>query len=80
MNRRLFDPRVGFFADNFVEYSDDQHKVENQTFAVRYRLEPKPQDMDKYKKGELVEPKKQIIYYINIFITVCCYNYFFYIG
>jgi len=65
MNRRLFDPRVGYFADNFVEYSDDQHKVENQTFAVRYRLEPKPQDMERYKKGELVEPKKQIVYYID---------------
>lgn len=65
MNRRLFDPRVGYFADNFVNYSDDQQKVENQTFAVRYRLEPKAEDMDKYKKGVLVEPKKQIIYYVD---------------
>jgi hypothetical protein len=65
MNRRLFDPRVGYFADNFVEYSDEQHKVESQTFAVRYRLEPKPADMENYKKGMLVEPAKQIIYYID---------------
>lgn len=65
MNRRLFDSRVGYFADNFVEYSDDQHKVENQTFAVRYRLEPKAEDMEKYKKGILVEPKKPIVYYID---------------
>lgn len=34
MNRRLFDSRVGFFADNFTVYSDDQQKVEEQTFAV----------------------------------------------
>ena len=65
MNRRLFDPRVGYFADNFVEYSDDQHKVESQTFAVRYRLEPKPADMENYKKGMLVEAAKPIVYYID---------------
>ncbi len=65
MKRRFFDPRVGFFADNYVLYSDDQQKVENQTFAVRYRLEPKDEDLEKYKRGELVEPKKQIVYYID---------------
>ena len=65
MGRRLFDPRVGYFADNFVEYSDDQQKVKNQIFAVRYRLEPKPEDLEKYKRGELVEPIKPIVYYID---------------
>ncbi|MCW3086670.1 MAG: zinc-dependent metalloprotease [Sediminibacterium sp.] len=65
MVRRLFDSRVGYFADRFVVYSDEQQKVENQTFAVRWRLEPKPEDMEKYKRGELVEPAKQIIYYID---------------
>lgn len=65
MGRRLFDSRVGYFADNFVEYSDDQQKVKNQVFAVRYRLEPKPQDLEKYKRGELVEPIKPIVYYVD---------------
>ncbi|MEY4457287.1 MAG: hypothetical protein RLY15_1551 [Bacteroidota bacterium] len=65
MVSRLFDPRVGYFADNYVEYTDDQQKVKNQVFAVRYRLEPKPEDMEKYKKGILVEPAKPIIYYID---------------
>jgi hypothetical protein len=65
MNTRLFDARVGYFADNFVQYSDDQHKVENQVFAVRYKLEPKPEDVEKYKKGILVEPAKPIVYYID---------------
>jgi len=65
MGRRLFDSRVGYFADNFVEYSDDQQKVKNQVFAVRYRLEPKPQDLEKYKRGELVEPMKPIVYYVD---------------
>ncbi len=65
MNRRLFDSRVGYFADDFTVYSDDQQKVDNQIFAVRYRLEPKDEDLEKYNRGELVEPKKQIVYYID---------------
>ena len=63
-DRRLFDSRVGFFADGYVVYSDEQQKVETR-FAVRWRLEPKPEDMEKYKRGELVEPAKQIVYYID---------------
>lgn len=65
MNRRLFDSRVGYFADRFVVYADDQQAVENQTFAVRWKLEPKPEDREKYMRGELVEPAKQIVYYID---------------
>ncbi len=65
MLRRAFDPRVGYFADQFVVYDDAQQRVENSTFAIRWRLEPKPEDMEKYKRGELVEPKKPIVYYID---------------
>ncbi|HWB90565.1 MAG TPA: zinc-dependent metalloprotease, partial [Puia sp.] len=65
MAKRLFDPRVGFFADEYVVYSDDQQKVDNQEFIVRWRLEPKPEDREKWLHGELVEPKKPIIYYID---------------
>jgi hypothetical protein len=65
MYRRLFDTRVGYFADRFTVYSDDQQQVDQQTFAVRWKLEPKPEDMEKYKRGELVEPAKQIVYYID---------------
>ncbi|MBY0347546.1 MAG: zinc-dependent metalloprotease [Hydrotalea flava] len=65
MHKRLFDPRVGFFADDYTIYSDNQQKVDNQVFAVRWRLEPKSEDIDKYKRGELVEPAKQIVYYID---------------
>ncbi len=65
MKKRLFDPRVGFFADDYTVFSDDQQKVDESTFITRWRLEPKDEDMDKYKRGELVEPKKQIVYYID---------------
>ena len=65
MKKRLFDPRVGFFADEYVVYSDEQQKVENQEFIVRWRLEPKPEDREKWLHGVLVEPQKPIIYYID---------------
>lgn len=65
MRRRLFDPRVGYFASRFTVYGDDQQRVENQTYIHHWRLEPKDEDVAKWKAGELVEPKKQIIYYID---------------
>lgn len=65
MAKRLFDPRVGYFADEYVVYSDDQQKVDNQEFIVRWRLEPKPGDRERWMRGELVEPQKPIVYYID---------------
>jgi hypothetical protein len=65
MRKRPSDARVGFFSDEYVVYSDQQQKVEESNFIVRWRLEPKPEDMEKWKRGELVEPAKPIIYYID---------------
>jgi hypothetical protein len=65
MAKRLYDPRVGFFADDHVEYNDAQQKVDNKVFIVRWRLEPRDEDVAKWKRGELVEPKKPIVYYID---------------
>jgi Met-zincin/Domain of unknown function (DUF5117)/Domain of unknown function (DUF5118) len=65
MRKRLYDSRVGYFADEYSVYSDDQQKVEESNFIVRWRLEPKDEDIEKWKRGELVEPKKPIVYYID---------------
>ncbi len=65
MQSRAWDKRVGYFPDDFTRFSDDQQRVERNTFAVRWRLEPKPEDMEKWKRGELVEPVKPIVYYID---------------
>ncbi len=65
MPRRLYDPRVGFFADDFTEFTDMQQRAQNQIFICRWRLEPKDADIEKWKRGELVEPKKPIVYYID---------------
>lgn len=39
--------------------------MEKVAFATRWRLEPKPEDMEKYLRGELVEPVKPIVFYID---------------
>lgn len=65
MMRRYFDPRVGFFTDYYTSYSDNQQRVEGKQFVTRWRLEPRPEDVEKMRRGELVEPQKPIIYYID---------------
>ena len=65
MRKRPFDPRVGFFASRFTVYGDDEQRVEESEFIHHWRLEPKDEDVEKWKRGELVEPKKQIVYYID---------------
>lgn len=65
MQKRYFDARVGYFASSYLEYGDDQQKVDRNTYIHRWRLEPKSEDMTKWERGELVEPKKPIVYYID---------------
>ena len=63
MRKRLWDKRVGYFVNDFVRFSDDQRKTQHESFISRYRLVPK--DKAKYLRGELTEPEKQIVYYID---------------
>lgn len=65
MEKRFYDPRVGYFASSYLRYGDEQQKVAQDTYIHRWRLEPKDEDLQKWRNGELVEPKKQIVYYID---------------
>ena len=65
MKRRYYDKRVGWFARGQVDYGLGNQRSKELTFLDRWRLEVKPEDMARYKAGELVEPKKQIIYYVD---------------
>jgi hypothetical protein len=65
MQARYFDPRVGFFAVGYTDFDANPQGVKNISLVKRWRLEPKPADLEKYKKGELVEPAKPIIFYID---------------
>jgi hypothetical protein len=63
MQPRLYDPRVGFFTVNQIDYSSAALKADKKTYIRRWRLEPK--DPEAYARGELVEPVKPIVYYLD---------------
>lgn len=63
MKARLSDDRVGFFGQSQTDYGTDAQKAEVTSYIHRWRLEPK--DTAAYERGELVEPKKPIVFYID---------------
>ncbi|MEM8521735.1 zinc-dependent metalloprotease [Flavobacterium sp. PL12] len=63
MTPRLADPRVGWFTMNQIDYGSNELKSDSKTFIRRWRLEPK--DPEAYARGELVEPIKPIVYYLD---------------
>jgi len=66
MRKREFDARVGYFANQYDVFEEESQKSDTKVFAVRWRLEPKSEeDTQKQKRGELIEPKKPIVYYID---------------
>jgi hypothetical protein len=65
MRPRYYDPRVGYFSIGYTDFDANPQGVERTALVKRWRLEPKDEDMEKYKRGELVEPKKPIIFYID---------------
>jgi len=63
MKIRYYDERVGWFTVNKIDYSSEALKSDNYKLIRRWRLEPKNEEA--YLNGELVEPKKQIVYYLD---------------
>lgn len=65
MRRRYFDERVGWFARGQVDYGQEDQRSKTVTYLDRWRLEVRDEDREKFNRGELVVPKKQIVYYID---------------
>lgn len=65
MRPRYFDARVGFFATGYTDFDANPQGVKRVSMSTRWKLEPKPEDVQKYLRGELVEPQKPIIFYID---------------
>jgi len=63
MSIRYEDERVGWFNTEKINYSSNALKSDKFSIVRRWRLEPS--DIDAYKKGILVEPIKQIVYYLD---------------
>ncbi|MNK14969.1 hypothetical protein D3C87_331020 [compost metagenome] len=65
MKPRFADNRVGYFTTPRWYFSDAQQKLETRDLITKWNLEPKPADRARYLKGELVEPAKPIVFYID---------------
>ena len=63
MKSRLYDPRVGWFTVSQIDYGSDKLKADSKRYIRRWKLEPK--DPEAYARGELVEPVKPIVYYLD---------------
>lgn len=60
---RYYDERVSYFSLRQINYSSNEQKAATRRLITRWRLEPS--DWDAYNRGELVDPVKPIVYYID---------------
>ncbi len=65
MTPRIYDRRVGFFSSGKNIYSSDKDRIDYTKYVHRWRLEPKEEDREAYFRGELVEPAKPIVFYVD---------------
>lgn len=63
MAARIWDQRVGYFRIDQTDYGREEQRATSRRYITRWRLEPK--DTAAFKRGELVEPVKPIVYYID---------------
>ncbi len=65
MPMRLQDNRVGYFYGDKNVFSTSADRIDEKTYIQRWRLEPKAEDRERYFRGELVEPLKPIVWYVD---------------
>jgi len=65
MRGRPADARMGYFADQFVDFDANPDGVKKAGNVWRWRMEPKSEDRERYLLGELVEPANPIVIYID---------------
>ena len=63
MQPRLYDRRVGWFTISQIDYGSEALKADSKEYIRRWKLIPK--DIEAYNRGELVEPIKPIVYYLD---------------
>ena len=63
MQPRINDYRVGYFNIKQIDYGSEALKADEKSYIRRWNLVPK--DIEAYKRGELVEPVKPIVYYLD---------------
>ncbi|MCH8550256.1 MAG: DUF5117 domain-containing protein, partial [Balneolaceae bacterium] len=63
MRPRLFDERVAMISVSQTDYGSEAQYSRTKRYVTRFRLEPV--DEEAYLRGELVEPKNPIVFYID---------------
>jgi hypothetical protein len=59
MMPRLFDERVGYFSDSYIDYSRPEHRATTRKFITRWRLEKQN------PSAAISDPIKPIEYYVD---------------
>ena len=65
MRPRYSDSRIGYFDENKYLFTEKQDGLQELSYINRWDLQPKPEDVERHKQGQLVEPQKPIIYYVD---------------
>lgn len=65
MPMRLQDNRVGYFYTDKNVYSSDADRIEERAIINRWDLRPRKEDVSRYFAGQLVEPEKPIVFYVD---------------
>lgn len=65
MRPRYGDSRIGYFDENKYLFTEKEDGMQELSYINRWNLQPKPEDIERHKQGELVEPQKPIIYYVD---------------
>jgi hypothetical protein len=63
MEPRLCDERVGYFSTSQTDFGLDEQRAVTTCYVTRWRMEPS--DPAAFTRGELVDPVKPIVYYID---------------
>ena len=63
MRPRLADSRIGIFLTDMSRINGKKDKIEDFSVINRWNIQPK--DMEAWKRGELVEPVKPIVFYLD---------------
>ena len=65
MRPRISDVRIGYFPLRKHIYTEKVDELKKVDYIQRWRIEPKDEDVERYRNGELVEPKKPIVWYVD---------------
>lgn len=65
MISRIQDDRIGYFTSDDQDFDTDPYALRRTRVIHRWRLEPAKKDRERYFQGELVEPVRPIVFYID---------------